>query len=488
MFQSSTPTLLASLGFGAEGCKKHLVSLGQIPNGHDVWNDRVVKNTSGGDPFRCEWATNHHSDGYPSESMTQASNHLRTTRLDNGLQIITERNPSQRSASVIWLVPGGSACDPLDRGDGWATLLSEFLMRGSGELDSRGFSDAMDRIGMRRSVSADTYHQHISATLAGSDLRLGIDFLVDLVLKPRFPDDALTPVKSLCLQELSGIEDDPSSFAAVRLDEIRYPSPFHRHGLGIQQHIEATTPDDLRGHWADVARPSGSILAIAGDVDHDRVVEQLSLKLVDWTGTGPTPAPVGKPVGGTLRIERDTSQVHLGIGLDGPIAADPDHLAFRTAVGVLGGGSSSRLFLDIRERRGLAYSVSARYSEGFALGACTISAGTTPERIAETLERIDAVLESFDDGPTDEEVGRIAVGLRAGGLMQQEHGPSRARQLALDVFRRGTARSTEAILSEFDGIDADDVRRVVSERMGPAWRSAAIRCLLGPASAIAGPA
>ena len=69
--------------------------------------------------------------------------------------------------------------------------------------------------------------------------------------------------------------------------------------------------------------------------------------------------------------------------------------------------------------------------------------------------------------------------------MQQEHGPARARQLALDVFRRGAARSTEAILSEFDAIDADDVRRVVSERMGPAWRSAAVRCLLGPASAIA---
>jgi predicted Zn-dependent peptidase len=419
--------------------------------------------------------------------MKQASNHLRTSRLDNGLEIITERNPSQRSASVIWLVPGGSACDPLDRGDGWGTLLSEYLMRGSGEHDSRGFSDAMDRLGMRRSVSADTYHQHISATLAGSDLRSGLDRLVDLVRHPRFPEEALAPVKSLCLQELSGLEDDPASFAAVRLDEIRYPSPFHRHGLGIQQHIEATTPDDLRGHWEEVARPSGSILAIAGDVDHDRVVEQLSQKLADWTGTGPTPSFVGEPVGGTLRIERDTSQVHLGIGLEGPIAADPDHLAFRTAVGVLGGGSSSRLFLDVRERRGLAYSVSARYSEGFALGSCTISAGTTPERVAETLERIDAVLEEFDDGPpTDEEVRRIAVGLRSGGLMQQEHGPSRARQLALDVFRRGTARSTEAILSEFDAIDADDVRRVASERMGPAWRSAAIRCLLGPASAIVG--
>jgi predicted Zn-dependent peptidase len=106
--------------------------------------------------------------------------------------------------------------------------------------------------------------------------------------------------------------------------------------------------------------------------------------------------------------------------------------------------------------------------------------------VAETLERIEAVLEGYDDGPTDEEVRRIAVGLRSGGLMQQEQGPVRARQLALDTFRRGRPRSVEEILGSYDAIDPDDVRRVVRERMGPGWRTAATRCVLGPASAVAG--
>lgn len=417
--------------------------------------------------------------------MTQTTSLLRSARLDNGLRVVTERNPAQRSASITWLVPGGSACDPVDRGDGWATLLSEFLLRGAGDLESRGFSDVLDRLGMRRSVTADTYHQHVNATLAGGELLAGLDRLVDLVLLPRFPEAALDAVRSLCLQELAGIEDDPASYAGIRLDEIRFPSPFNRHGLGEKEHLEAATVPELRAHWNEVARPNGSILAIAGDVDHDQVMDLLEQRCRDWQGTGPTPEPSGVAIGGELGIERDTSQVHVGIGLTGPVASDPDQLAFRTAIGVLGGGSSSRLFLDVRERRGLAYSVSARYSEGFALGACTISAGTTPERVGETLDRIASVMEEFDAGPTDEEVTRIAVGLRAGGLMQQEHGPARARQLALDVFRRGHARSTAELLAEFDGIDADDVRRVVSTRMGPSWRAEASRCLLGPANVIA---
>jgi predicted Zn-dependent peptidase len=175
----------------------------------------------------------------------------------------------------------------------------------------------------------------------------------------------------------------------------------------------------------------------------------------------------------------------VGLGFDGPVAKDPDALAFRTAVGVLGGGTSSRLFLDVRERRGLAYAVGSRYDEGLALGAVTISVGTTPERVAETLERIQVVLAEYGEhGPTDEEVSRIVVMLRASLLMQQEEGPSRARQLALDSFRLDHPRSMAEILEAYAGIDPDDVRRVATERLGEAWRTSGTRCLLGPASAI----
>lgn len=417
--------------------------------------------------------------------MHDATPNLRNSTLACGLELITERHPSQRSASVCWLVPGGTACDPLDRGDGWATLLSEFLLRGAGGLDSRGWSDAMDRLGASRSVTADTYHQRIAATVPGDRLVPAVDLLADLVLRPAMPESALDGVRGLCLQELAGLEDDPAHLTQIRLDEIRFPSPFDRHGLGIEAHLQAATREDLASHWNAMARPEGAILAIAGAVDHDAIEGHLQQVFDGWSGGSTRPAPTASPVGGTCRLERETSQVHLAIGLEGPVASDPDALAFRTAVGVLGGGTSSRLFLDVRERRGLAYAVGSRFEEGLALGAVTITAGTTPERVAETLERIEAVLDGYDDGPTDEEVRRIAVGLRSGGLMQQEQGPMRARQLAMDTFRRGRPRSVEEILGSYDAIDPDDVRRVVRERMGAEWRAGATRCVLGPATAAA---
>ena len=410
---------------------------------------------------------------------------IRTTRLDNGLQIVTEEHASRRSSSFCWLVPGGVGHDPLDRGDGWGTMLSEYLLRGVEQHDSREFSDALDRLGARRSVSPDTYHIRVSATAPGDRLPAVLDLLVDMVQKPRLPKDALDPVRALCLQELAGIEDDPAHLVGLRLDEIRYPIPFDRHGLGVEAHLMATERDDLADHWQSMSGPQGSILAVAGAVDHDRIVEQLKRTTADWEGGASRPEPKGSPVGGVRLVERDTSQVHVGLGFDGPVAKDPDALAFRTAVGVLGGGTSSRLFTDVRERRGLAYAVGSRYDEGLALGAVTISVGTTPERVAETLERIEVVLAEYgQEGPTDEEVRRIVVMLRASLLMQQEEGPSRARQLALDTFRLDRPRSMADILEAYAGIDADDVRRVVKERLGESWRAAGTRCLLGPGDAI----
>lgn len=410
---------------------------------------------------------------------------VRSTRLANGLDIITERHASRRSSSVCWLVPGGVGHDPLDRGDGWATLLSEFLLRGVEQHDSRSFSDALDRLGARRSVTADTYHIRIGATTPGDRMPEALDLLVDMVQKPRLPAEALDPVRALSLQELAGIEDDPAHLVGIRLDEIRYPVPFDRHGLGTKEHLLATSRDDLAAHWRSVSGPEGSILAISGNVDHDLIVERLEKSTASWEGGAALPRLQGAPTGGSCLIERDTSQVHIALGFEGPLAKDPDSLAFRTAIGVLGGGTSSRLFLDVRERRGLAYAVGSRCEEGLELGAVTISAGTTPERASETLDRIQTVLHEYGEaGPTDDEVRRIAVMLRANVLMQQEEGPSRARQLVLDAFRLGHPRSMAEILDGYAAIDPDDVRRVVKERLGQPWRAAETRCLLGPAAAI----
>lgn len=402
--------------------------------------------------------------------------------LSCGLTLLTEQNDAQRSASVCWLVPGGFADDPLPDGDGWASMNSEFMLRGANGMDSREFSDALDRLGARRSLVADAYFMRISLTVMAENLFPALDLMVQMIRKPDFPVDSMEAVRSLCQQELSGLEDDPSHLCMIRLDEIRLPRPFDRHGMGTQESLAAATRDQLLAHQQRLARPSGSIIAAAGAVNHEEMRTFLETRLEDWSGEGELPKAEGTSIGGEVRVERATSQTHLAMGFDAPLASDPDSLPFRAATSILGGGASSRLFLEVRERRGLAYSVGARYEPGFALGTSTISAGTTPERIQETMDCIQGVLADIEHGFTEEEVNRVRIQLRSGSLMQMEHGPARARQLAVDQFRLGRPRSLEDMLAEFESLDTDVVNEVSRRRMNEDWRARATRSIVGPAT------
>ena len=173
----------------------------------------------------------------------------RTSTLSNGLQLVTERNEGQKSASFCWLIPGGVAHDPLDRGDGWASMISEYLLRGADDLSSREFSEALDRIGARRSVIADSYFIRASVTVCGENIAPAISLFVKMILRAHFAPDVIEPVRSLSMQELNGLDDDPSQQSLIRLDSIRLPKPFDRHGLGFADHIMATTSQDLKDHF-----------------------------------------------------------------------------------------------------------------------------------------------------------------------------------------------------------------------------------------------
>lgn len=405
----------------------------------------------------------------------------RTTILPNGLVLITETNTSRRSASVCWLVPGGVAYDPMETGDGCASLISEYLFRGAGSFDSRELSEAFDRLGARRSIVGDTFFQRLSLTVAGENLLDGLSLMVDLVRTPHFATDALEAVKSLCLQELNGLDDDPSHLSQLRLDEIRLPAPFERHGLGTVATLQGATAEGLQHHFTSTATPGGMILAASGAVDHDALEAFLLSALDGMEGQTTVPTPLGEATGGSITLDRETSQAHLAMGFDAPVASDEDMIAFQLAAAILGGGASSRLFSEVREQQGLAYSIGGRYEGGRSIGAFTINVGTTPERMGTTLDAIESVLDGFPESITDEEVTRIRTQIRSGALMQLEHGPARARRLVTDHFRRGSARSMAQMLEAYDAVDANEVRSVATKWMDDSWRANRTQSLVGPA-------
>lgn len=412
-----------------------------------------------------------------------AADAIETTRLACGMPLIVEPMTGVRSVALCWLLPVGNAGDPeAAAGDGQSVLLSELVLRGAGGRSSRAFSDALDRLGMQRAVSAGSAHLQISATLLADRLDDALPLLVDLVRAPALAEEQLEPVRSLALQALDSLADDPQQRVVLRLRERQLPPPFNRTGLGDRDALERATIADLRAAWARRAVPEGSILAVAGAVETDRVAGALDRLLAGWRGSCAEPTESRPAAGGVGHERSDSAQTHIAIGFRAPTEADPDATLFRLATRVLGGHSSSRLFTEVREKRGLCYSVGATYAGGRDRGMLTIYAGSTPERAQETVDCIAREVERFEAGIDASEFGRAVVGYKSRLVMSGESSAARAAAAAGDWYRLGRVRSLGELAAEVDRISSLRLNEYVRNAFDAAWRSNRCAFTIGPAA------
>ena len=208
---------------------------------------------------------------------------IETIALDCGATLVFEPIAGVASVALNWMLPPGSSSDPED-GDGLAAVLSELIFRGAGELNSRNHSDALDRIGVQRSSNVSTHHLRLTATLVGHRLDEAVPLLAVMVTQPALPADAVEPVRSLCLQSLESLDDDPQALVMLRLREHHHPPPFNRHGYGERAVLEKCTVEDLRRAWAGRCVPGGSIFAGAGAADPRALAKHLNEVLSGWSG------------------------------------------------------------------------------------------------------------------------------------------------------------------------------------------------------------
>ncbi len=394
-----------------------------------------------------------------------------STRLSCGIPLIVERMPSVKSGAIAWLLPVGAAYDPLDR-QGLATMLSELIFRGAGSLDSRAQADAMDAIGLSRSSSTGMVYIRLSATCIGRDLPRALELLTDIVRRPRFEDASIEPTRELALQSLAGLRDDPAHFASTILTERHNTVPYNRTGLGDEDGLNAITRDDIVNAWARSVRPESSIIAVAGDTDSEAIEQQLDEALSDWQGTHPEPALTTNPFrGSTHHQTEDSSQVHIYAAHEAPPENSDDAILERLTLAVLSGGSSSRLFSEVREKRGLCYSVSASYSSDKHFGRVVAYVGTTPERAQQSLDVLSDQL-ALINGPTgkvtQEELDRAVVGFKSSLVFSGESTGARAISLALDQHRLGRPRSLEEMSAQIDRVTLDQVNEYLARRViGP---------------------
>jgi predicted Zn-dependent peptidase len=386
---------------------------------------------------------------------------IHTHRLANGLTVALEPLPGMATASLCWLVPAGTAGDPDGAaGEGESTLLSELILRGAGPLESRAWSDALDAQGCERRTTANPFHVLMTATALGSRMPGAFELLADAIRRPRLDAEHVEPVRRLALQALEGLADEPQHQVMLMLAERFLPSPYNRSGYGHADGLRALTAETLRAAWRRRAVPHGSILALSGAVDPRTLLPLVERALGDWSGTCPEPALLRPALGGVHHHVQDSSQTHLA----------------------LGGESSSRLFTEVREKRGLCYSVGASLSLGRDRGMLQIYAGSTPQRAGQTLACIHEELDRFTGGIRSDEFERARTGLKARLVMQGESAAARASSVAGDLFRIGRARSLGQMAQDVDALSVDSVNAAIERHWNRSWLEGITQVSIGPAA------
>lgn len=413
---------------------------------------------------------------------------LRRTVHPSGLRVLTERMPGARSATVGFWVGVGSRDEQAERGDAPGSLgsthfLEHLLFKGTPTRDAYEIATSFDRIGAENNALTAKEYTCYYAKVRDVDLEGAVITLADMVTNSVIEQGEFEIERGVILEELAMAADDLADVANERFFEaVLGEHPLGRPIGGNPDTIREARRDDVMAHYLGQYDPSTLVVAAAGAVDHDRLVQQVvdALRLAGgrWsidedrapkrrasTAAGAEsaiPAPISTAPAVHL-TERESEQINLMIGTRGLPAGDPRRFAFGLMNSVLGGGMSSRLFQEIREKRGLAYtaySFGASYSDGGVFG---MYAGTMPGKAAQVVELATAELQRVaEEGITEEEHAR-ALGQAAGSsALALEDSDTRMGRLARAEIGTGEIFTFDASLARFHAVTAEQIREAAA--------------------------
>ena len=400
--------------------------------------------------------------------------------LSNGFSIVTESMPGLQSASVgVWVNAGGRH-ERLEQ-NGIAHFLEHMAFKGTKTRTALQIAEQIEDVGGFINAYTSRENTAYYVRVLQEDVPLGLDVIADILLNPQFNDDDVETERGVILQEIGMTNDTPDDIVFDWLQEVAYPDQaLGRTILGPTERVSAFNQDDLRQFVGEHYGPNQMILAAAGGIDHDAIVRQAE-ELFGHLERLERPSNIIQPArfqGGEVRRNKDLEQVHFALALEGPNYLDPKIYTAQIFASVMGGGVSSRLFQEVREKNGLCYTIFAQAGAYEDTGLTTIYAGTSSEDI-EKLANItmDELKRSADD-MTAAEVARARAQMKAGLLMGLESPSNRAERLArlLSIWDRipTIAETVERI----DDVTTGDVRAFAAEMAGPAGAALA---LYGPA-------
>ena len=394
-----------------------------------------------------------------------------STVLPGGLRVITEALPSVRSAALgIWAAVGSRDEGPEHAG---AThYLEHLLFKGTARRTALDISAAMDAVGGELNAFTAKEYTCYYARVLDEDLPLAIDVLSDMVTGSLIEPKDVEAERGVILEEIAMNEDDPSDLVHEAFSEQLFgDTPLGRPILGTVNSINAISRDRIAEHYQARYTPDSLVVAAAGNLDHDRVVElvRASFGPVLAGDDGPSPPRLsgpdaGTPIGTGVRVlSRPHEQANLVLGCAGLARADDRRFALGVLNAALGGGMSSRLFQEVREKRGLAYSVYSFSSQHADCGQWGIYAGCLPAKTEEVLAICqDEIAKVIDSGLTDEELARGKGQLRGSIVLGLEDPSSRMSRLGKSELVYPRLEPVDEILSAIEAVTHDQVHAVAA--------------------------
>ncbi len=392
------------------------------------------------------------------------------TEFTSGLRVVTERMPGVRSVSIgVWVLAGSR--DERPAISGHCHFLEHLLFKGTDRRTALQIAEDFDAVG--GDVNAFTAKEYTCyyARVLDRDLEMAVDHLVDMLQHSTIAATDLAAETDVILSEIDMHEDSPEDLVHDVFTEALWPGhPLGRPILGTKERIKSSTRASVRGFYRRHYVPGRMVVSVAGNVQHEKLLALLADRMEVGKPLGPrghskmtlrSTARAPKPSGDNALRRKPVEQAHIVYGTNGLPRTDPDRFAFLIANTVLGGGMSSRLFQEIREKRGLAYTAYSYHSQYTEAGVFSAYAGTTPAKADEVIRVMrDEIEDVRDGGITPEEFDRAKRHVLGSTVLSLEDPGSRMSRLGKSEVAHGEILTLDETLKRVRAVTIDDAREV----------------------------
>jgi len=384
------------------------------------------------------------------------------TKLANGVNVITDRMDTVETASVGAWVGVGARHEPAEI-NGITHLLEHMAFKGTERRSAQAISEEIEAVGGHLNAYTSRENTAFYAKVLKEDTELALDIVADIVQHAVIDADELERERQVIIQEINQANDTPDDIIFDRFNEAAYPDQaIGRPVLGSAEIVGSVPRDTIVSYMRGEYAAPRIVVAAAGRIDHDQIVKLAEKSFTALAPNGQTITHRPHYKGGEVREERDLDQVQIVLGFDGLSYADPDYYALAVHSTLLGGGMSSRLFQEAREKRGLVYTIysfAQSYEDGGLYG---IYAGTGEDEAAELIPLIAQEMLAVCDGVRPDEMQRARAQLKASTLMALESTSSRAEQAARQLQIYGRIIPVEETIARIEDVDAAAVERVAA--------------------------